>query len=104
MKVKQRNKLIMTVLGWGVAFLVFFPILWMIITSFKTEIDAISPSLIFKPTLESFTTVNERVNYVGAVINSVVESVGATVICLALRDAGRLRHGLLSGHARPRTC
>src|SRR5947209_6766788 len=84
MKVKQRDKLIMTVLGWTVAFLVFFPILWMIITSFKSEIDAISPSLVFKPTLESFTSVNERVNYFGAVINSVVESVGATIICLAL--------------------
>jgi sorbitol/mannitol transport system permease protein len=73
----------MTVLGWGAAFLVFFPILWMFITSFKTEIDAISPSLIFHPTLESFTSVNERVNYFGAVINSVVESVGATIFCLA---------------------
>ncbi len=41
MKVKQRDKLIMTFLGWGVAFLVFFPILWMAITSFKTEIDAV---------------------------------------------------------------
>ena len=83
MKAKQRDKLIMTALGWTVAFLVFFPILWMIITSFKSEIDAISPSLVFKPTLESFTSVNERVNYFGAVINSVVESVGATIICLA---------------------
>ena len=82
MKIKQRNKIIMTFVGWGVAFLVFFPILWMIITSFKTEIDAITPSLFFKPTLESFVNVNERVNYFGAVINSVVESVGATIICL----------------------
>lgn len=83
MKAKQRDKLVMTVLGWGAAFLVFFPILWMFITSFKTEIDAISPSLIFHPTLESFASVNERVNYFSAVINSVVESVGATIFCLA---------------------
>ena len=83
MKVKERNKIIMTFVGWGVAFLVFFPILWMIVTSFKTEIDAVSPSLIFKPTLENFTAVNDRVNYFSSVINSVVESVGATLICLA---------------------
>ena len=83
MKAKQRTKIVMTVLGWGVAFLVFFPILWMIITSFKTEIDAVKPSLIFHPTLDNFAAVNERVNYVGAVINSVVESLGATIICLA---------------------
>ena len=83
MKVRERNKIVMTVLGWGVAFVVFFPILWMVITSFKTEIDAIRPSLIFQPTLENFSAVNERVNYFGSVINSVVESLGATLICLA---------------------
>jgi sorbitol/mannitol transport system permease protein len=83
MKAKQRDKIVMTFLGWGVAFLVFFPILWMAITAFKSEIDAINPSLIFHPTLDSFATVNERVNYIGAVINSVVESVGATIVCLA---------------------
>ena len=82
MKLKERNKIIMTVLGWGVAFIVFFPILWMVITSFKTEIDAIKPSLFFKPTLENFTAVNERVNYFSAVINSVIESLGATIFCL----------------------
>lgn len=43
MKAKQRDKIVMTFLGWGVAFLVFFPILWMAITSFKSEIDAITP-------------------------------------------------------------
>ena len=83
MKAKQRDKIAMTFLGWGVAFLVFFPILWMAITSFKSEIDAINPSLFFHPTLESFANVNSRVDYVGAVINSVVESVGATIVCLA---------------------
>jgi len=84
MKVRERNKVVMTFLGWGVAFLVFFPILWMVITSFKTEIDAIQtpPKLFFHPTLENFTAVNDRVNYVGAVLNSVVESLGATIICL----------------------
>jgi sorbitol/mannitol transport system permease protein len=83
MKTAARDKWIMTALGWGVAFLVFFPILWMTITAFKTEIDAVSPSLVFRPTLENFSAVNERVNYVGSVWNSVIESLGATLICLA---------------------
>ena len=65
MKVKDRNKIVMTFIGWGVAFLVFFPILWMIITSFKSEIDAVQspPKLIFHPTLENFGAINDRVNY-----------------------------------------
>ncbi len=84
MSAKARQRITMTILGWGVAFLVFFPILWMMITAFKTEIDAVStpPKLLFTPTLENFSAVNERVNYVQAVINSVVESFGATIVCL----------------------
>ena len=84
MKTTQRDRILMSCLGWGVAFLVFFPILWMAITAFKTEIDAVQnpPKLLFHPTLENFAAVNERVNYVGSVVNSVVESVGATIVCL----------------------
>jgi sorbitol/mannitol transport system permease protein len=85
MKSKTRTKIGMTALGWLTAFLVFFPILWMALTAFKTEIDAVStpPRLFFPPTLENFTAVNERVNYLGSMINSIVESVGATLACLA---------------------
>ena len=39
---KTREKLILTVVGWVVAPLIFFPIFWMILTSFKTEIEAIA--------------------------------------------------------------
>src|ERR1700761_4547456 len=84
MALQPKNKGGLTVLVWGVAFLVFFPILWMAITAFKAEIDAVQspPKLFFTPTLENFSAVNERVNYVGSVMNSVIESVGATILCL----------------------
>lgn len=84
MKQKDRSKIIMTVLGWAVALAIFFPILWMGAAAFKTEIDAVSspPKLVFSPTLENFTAVNERVNYVQSVINSIIESFGATILCL----------------------
>ena len=86
MALQSKNKPAMTVLGWGVAFIVFFPILWMAITAFKTEIDAIQspPKLLFAPTMENFATIFGRVSYFGSVLNSVVESVGATVVCLLL--------------------
>ncbi len=84
MALKAKNKAGMTVLGWAAAFVVFFPILWMAITAFKTEIDAVQspPKLFFTPTLENFAAVNERVNYVRSMVNSIVESFGATLVCL----------------------
>jgi sorbitol/mannitol transport system permease protein len=79
---KTREKLIMTVVGWAVAFLIFFPILWMFLTSFKTEIEAVAtpPSLFFEPTLENYTVVRERADYVHFALNSIIISVGATLL------------------------
>ena len=56
----------MTVLAWVVAFLIFFPILWTVLTSFKTEGDAyaIPPKfLFFHWTLENYGEVQPRSNY-----------------------------------------
>ncbi len=55
MKQDTRNRLATTVLGWAVALLIFFPIFWMVLPSFKTEIEAVStpPSLFFEATLEN---------------------------------------------------
>ena len=55
-----------TVLAWVVAFLIFFPILWMFLTSFKSELDAIAMPpkfLFFNWTLENYVEVQERSNY-----------------------------------------
>ena len=43
------------ILAWLVALLFFFPIFWMIFTSFKTDADAVKPEFLFffKPTLEA---------------------------------------------------
>lgn len=75
-----------TILGWGSAFVMFFPILWMILAAFKPEIEAIAtpPLFIFTPTLENFAAVNQRANYPLYAFNSIVESVGATLLALAL--------------------
>ena len=59
-----RDKLILTIVGWLVAALVFFPIFWMFLTSFKTEVEAVStpPTLFFAPTLENYAVVQQRAN------------------------------------------
>jgi sorbitol/mannitol transport system permease protein len=72
------------VVAWLVSILLFFPIFWMTITAFKTEQQAYSSSLFFTPTLESFKEVFARSNYFGFAWNSVLISVGVTVICLLL--------------------
>lgn len=42
------------IIGWIVALLMFFPILWMLLAAFKTEIDAVAPpKLFFEPDRKS---------------------------------------------------
>ena len=79
---KMREKMALTAAGWLAAGLIFFPIFWMALTSFKTEIEAVAtpPSLLFDPTLENYTTVRERADYVHFAFNSIIISVGATLL------------------------
>ena len=76
------KRIVPGVLAWLIAAALFFPIFWMTITAFKTEQQAYSSSLFFTPTLESFREVFARSNYFGFAWNSVLISVGVTVICL----------------------
>ena len=82
MRATGRQMLLVTLLGWGVALLLFFPILWMVLTSFKTEVEAVAtpPKLFFTPTLENYITVRERADYVHFALNSIIISVGATLL------------------------
>lgn len=79
-----RRKWAMTLLGWSVALIVFFPIFWMMLTSFKSEAEAISriPHLFFTPTLENYRAVQERANWFHFAWNSIVSSVGSTLLAL----------------------
>lgn len=72
------------ILAWLISIALFFPIFWMTITAFKTEQQAYSSSLFFTPTLESFREVFARSNYFGFAWNSVLISVGVTIVCLLL--------------------
>ncbi|MDR5853750.1 carbohydrate ABC transporter permease [Caballeronia sp. LZ062] len=78
------KRIVPGVVAWLVSILLFFPIFWMTITAFKTEQQAYSSSLIFSPTLDSFREVFARSNYFGFAWNSVLISLGVTVVCLLL--------------------
>ena len=84
---KFSHRLTMTVLAWIVGLLIFFPILWTVLTSFKSELDAfaIPPKfLFFHWTLENYGVVQERSNYIGAATNSILLSIGANLVGLAI--------------------
>lgn len=89
LSLSQRNKIHTWVVGlssWFIAFLFFFPILWMVMTSFKTELQAIAvpPKFVWEPTLENFAIVQERSDYLKFAWNSVVTSFGATILALII--------------------
>lgn len=75
-----------TVAAWAAALLLFFPLGWLLLTAFKTELQAIAvpPELFFSPTLENFHEVQERSDYLHYAWNSVVTSVASTLIGLAI--------------------
>ena len=80
-----QRKTLTTVASWLVAFIIFFPILWMAITSFKTELEAVNipPSfLAFDWTIENYEIVQERSNYLRFVGNSILLSLGSTLVGL----------------------
>lgn len=58
----------------------------MVLTSFKTEIEAIKtpPDLFFTPTIENYITVRERADYVHFALNSIVVSFAATALAILI--------------------
>ena len=51
------NNVFLAVVIYTVAILYFFPILYMFLSGFKTEAQAVMPSIFFKPTLETYKKV-----------------------------------------------
>jgi polyol transport system permease protein len=85
--VTTRRKVISTVAAWAVGFLIFFPILWTVLASFKTELEAfaVPPSfLFFHWTTENYVTVQERSDYLHHALNSIVIAGGSTLIAMLI--------------------
>lgn len=85
--VKLQRRLINTAVAWSLGLLIFFPILWTIVTGFKTEAEAISlqPALFnFDWTLENYEEVNRRADYARFFTNSVILAVGSTLLGLLI--------------------
>ena len=80
------GKISRPVLAWIVGLLFFFPIFWLIFTSFKTDADAVKPEFLFffTPTLDNYLNMTENYDYWRFATNSVITSVFATVFALAV--------------------
>src|ERR1700719_919011 len=76
-----------TAAAWLCGFLIFLPILWMVLTSFKTELDAFSMPpkfLLFHWTTENYATVQERSDYLHHAFNSIIVAGGSTLIAMII--------------------
>lgn len=85
-RVTMQRRVAFTALAWGVALLLFFPILWTILTSFKPEAQAIASPPVIIPdwTLENYFTVQERSDYFRHFLNSTIISLGSTLLALLI--------------------
>ncbi len=83
---QQKARWDLTALGFLVAFIMFFPILWMIMTGLKTEDGAVTnpPTFFFIPTLESLNEALGRSDYGRHMLNTIISSIGSTIMALIL--------------------
>ena len=72
--------------AWTVALIFFFPIFWLVFTSFKTDQDAVNPEFLFRftPTLENYTNMTQNYDYWKFAMNSVITSSFATLFALVV--------------------
>ncbi|NRT54495.1 carbohydrate ABC transporter permease [Sphaerotilus uruguayifluvii] len=91
-----------TAAAWLVTLVLFFPLGWLALTAFKTELQAIAvpPQVFFTPTLENFHEVQERSDYLHYAWNSVVTSVLSTLLGLLLAGPAAYAMAFFKG---PRT-
>ncbi|AFL50470.1 sorbitol/mannitol transport system permease protein [Sinorhizobium fredii] len=81
----SRVDALLTALTWLGTFVMFAPIGWMILTSFKTEQDAVSypPKLFFTPTLEHYQRIFEN-DFAAFLTVSVLVTLTSTAIVIVL--------------------
>ncbi|KIN64235.1 Transmembrane maltose transport protein [Sulfitobacter noctilucicola] len=86
--VSNKKKISNTAVAGILGFFMFFPILWILILSFKTEEDAIRAPLevLFGSgwTFDSFAAVQARSDYFKHFMNSVIISLGSTLVGLII--------------------
>src|SRR5213078_3826673 len=72
----RASRWIWTVVAWVVTIVFFFPVLWMVLESLKTEVQAASipPTILFVPTFEQYAAVLSR-DFPPYFINSAIATI-----------------------------
>ena len=84
-RIKRRIQMfILTIFIFAIAIFYFSPILYMFLSSFKTEHQAVMPRLIFKPTMDTLKMVVSDPNMFGYLKNSIFQVFFTTFFCLLL--------------------
>ena len=81
--VTNQRKTVNTAVAWAIGLLIFFPVLWTVLTSFKTEAEAIADPPVFfffNWTLENYSVVQERSDYMRYLWNSVIIAGCSTLV------------------------
>jgi sorbitol/mannitol transport system permease protein len=81
----EQASVLWTIVAWVVALIVFFPVLYLVLTGFKSEASAIKlpPKLIFEPTLDQYREIRSR-GFFPFFRNSIIASLVSTAIVLIL--------------------
>jgi sorbitol/mannitol transport system permease protein len=86
-KVTARRVWVSTMAAWLCGFAIFLPILWMFLTSFKSELDAFAMPpkfLLFHWTTENYAIVQTRSDYLHHALNSFIMAGGSTVLAMLI--------------------
>ena len=78
------KKVFIALVIYAVALGYFFPVLYMFVTAFKTEFQAVYPTFRFSPTLETLTMVARNPNIASALRNSIFQVGLGTLFALLL--------------------
>jgi sorbitol/mannitol transport system permease protein len=85
----RQNRLLnssLTGITYLIAIVIFFPIFWMILTSFKTEGDAFAfpPQVFFAPTLDNWQIALLDSNFTSHLVNTLLVTILSTLVALGL--------------------
>ena len=74
------------ILLWFVAIFFFLPVLWIVLSAFKTREDILAwpPKFFFTPTMQNFVDLFNRPIFVKALINSIVISLSSISIAVVV--------------------
>ncbi|MGI8476821.1 MAG: carbohydrate ABC transporter permease [Thermomicrobiales bacterium] len=82
---REQAPIAWTIVAWAIGLIVFFPVLYIVLTGFKTEATAITlpPRLIFHPTLDQYREIRGR-GFFPFFRNSIIASLVSTAIVIVL--------------------